>query len=433
MAGKFHLGWFLNFVADEWNDTWGDGGRDFTGEFFVEMAKDLERARFDFVLLEDKLMVSTAYGGTMEFDLKYGVNPKHDPVPLAVLMANATTRLGVIPTMSATFYPPFLLARLASTIDHLTKGRFGWNVVTSAEDRAAQNFGLDKLYEHDERYARAEEYLEVVSRLWESWEPDAIVRDYATSTYADHTKVHTIDFEGKYFKSRGPLNTAPSPQYRPTIAQAGASPPGRDLAAKHADTIVAGANGVAGMKAYRDDIHRRMEAAGRDPSHCKILYLASPVLGDTKEEAEAKARRWCTDPRFLEYTLAEISSITEIDFSAFDLDQPLPEDLTTNGERGALANFCSGGKDKTLRELVSGAGMTGNLDFTGTPRQVAEAMADVMDRVGGDGFLITSPVMRLNRRYVTEITDGLVPELRKMGLVRDEYNTTMLRDHLREF
>lgn len=247
------------------------------------------------------------------------------------------------------------------------------------------------------------------------------------------TKVHTIDFEGKYFKSRGPLNTAPSPQYRPTIAQAGASPPGRDLAAKHADTIVAGANGIAGMKAYRDDIHRRMEAAGRDPSHCKILYLASPVLGDTKEEAEAKAKLWCTDPRFLEYTLAEISSITEIDFSQFDLDKPLPENLTTNGERGALANFRSVGKDKTLRELVSGAGMTGNLDFTGTPRQVAEAMADVMDRVGGDGVLITSPVMRLNRRYVTEITDGLVPELRKMGLVRDEYNTTMLRDHLREF
>lgn len=312
MAGKFHLGWFLNFVADEWNGNWGDGGRDFTGEFYVEMARDLERARFDYVLIEDKLMVSTAYGGTMQHDLKHGVNPKHDPVPLAVLMANATTRLGVIPTMSTSFYPPFLLARLCSTVDHLSGGRFGWNVVTSGEDRAAQNFGLDKLYEHDERYARASEYLELVSRLWESWEPDAIVRDYETGTYADYTKVHTIDFEGKYFKSRGPLNTAPSPQYRPAIAQAGASPPGRELAAQHADTIVAPANGIEAMKAYRDDIHARMKANGRDPAHCKVLYIVAPVVGDTRQEALAKRERWFTSPRYIEYMLAEISSITSI-------------------------------------------------------------------------------------------------------------------------
>src|ERR1700704_3859226 len=247
MTDMFHLGWFLNFVADEWNGNWGDGGRDFTGDFYVEMAKDLERAKFDYVLIEDKLMVSTAYGGTMEHDLKHGVNPKHDPVPLAVLMANATARLGVLPTMRPISSPPFLLARLCSTIDHIARGRFGWNVVTSGEDRSAQNFGLDKLWEHDERYVRASEYMELVSKLWESWEPDAIERDYMTGTYANFKKVHTIDFEGKYFKSRGPLNTAPSPQYRPTIAQAGASPPGRELAAQHADTIVAPANGVEAM------------------------------------------------------------------------------------------------------------------------------------------------------------------------------------------
>jgi len=135
------------------------------------MAKDLERAKFDYVLIEDKLMVSTAYGGTMEHDLKHGVNPKHDPVPLAVLMANATARLGVVPTMSTSFYPPFLLARLCSTIDHIARGRFGWNVVTSGEDRSAQNFGLDKLYEHDERYVRASEYLELVSKLWSRGSP----------------------------------------------------------------------------------------------------------------------------------------------------------------------------------------------------------------------------------------------------------------------
>jgi FMN-dependent oxidoreductase (nitrilotriacetate monooxygenase family) len=428
----FHLGWFLNFVADEWNGTWGDGGRDFTGDFYVEVARDLERAKFDYVLIEDKLMVSTAYGGTMEYDLKHGVNPKHDPVPLAVLMANATSRLGVVPTMSTSFYPPFLLARLASTIDHIARGRFGWNVVTSAEDRSAQNFGLDKLWEHDERYVRAAEYLDLVTQLWESWEPDAVERDQMTGTYANFKKVHTVDFEGKYFKSRGPLNTAPSPQYRPTIAQAGASPPGRALAAQYADTIVTPANDVAAMKEYRDDIHARMAAIGRDPAHCKVLYLVSPIVADTHEEALAKRERWFSDPIYAEYMLAEISSITEIDFSQFELDEPLPE-LSTNGERGALASFLAGGKDKTLRELVTGSGFTSNIPFVGTPAEVAEEMGDVMAEIGGDGFLITSPVMRLNRRYVTEITDGLVPELQRRGLARPEYTTTMLRDHLREF
>jgi len=432
MSRMFHLGWFLNFVADEWNGAWGDGGRDFTGDFYVEMAKDLERAKFDYVLIEDKLMVSTAYGGTMEHDLKHGVNPKHDPVPLAVLMAAATSRLGVIPTMSTSFYPPFLLARLCSTVDHIARGRFGWNVVTSGEDRSAQNFGLDKLCEHDERYAMASEYLELVGKLWESWEPDAVERDHMTSTYANYKKVHTIDFVGKYYKSRGPLNTAPSPQYRPTIAQAGASPPGRELAARHADTIVAPANGVEEMKAYRDDIHARMKAIGRDPAHCKVLYVVSPIVADTHEEAVAKRDRWFNDPLYIEYMLAEISSITEIDFAQFDLDQPVPN-VTTNGERGSLESFLARGKGKTLREIVTGSGLTAKVPFIGTPAEVAEEMGAVMDEVGGDGYLITSPVMRLNRRYVTELTDGLIPELQKLGLTRSEYTTTMLRDHLREF
>jgi alkanesulfonate monooxygenase SsuD/methylene tetrahydromethanopterin reductase-like flavin-dependent oxidoreductase (luciferase family) len=244
--------------------------------------------------------------------------------------------------------------------------------------------------------------------------------------------VNTIDFEGKYFKSRGPLNTAPSPQYRPTIAQAGASPPGRELAAQHADTIVAPANGIEAMRAYREDIHVRMKANGRDPAHCKVLYLVSPIVADTTEEALAKRERWFTDPLYIEYMLAEISSITEIDFAQFDLDKPVPE-VTTNGERGALESFLARGKGKTLREIVTGSGLTANIPLIGTPAEVAEEMGAVMEQVGGDGYLITSPVMRLNRRYVTEITDGLVPELQKLGLTRSDYTTAMLRDHLREF
>ena len=179
--------------------------------------------------------------------------------------------------MSTSFYPPFLLARLCATIDHLARGRFGWNIVTSAEDRSAQNFGMEKLFEHDERYAMANEYLDLVTQLWDSWDADAVVMDRETHTYADFSKVRPIDFVGKYFKSRGPLNTVPSPQHRPTILQAGASPRGRAFAARAADSIVAVGTGVEGMREYRNDIRARAGVAGRNPDDIKLMFCVSPV------------------------------------------------------------------------------------------------------------------------------------------------------------
>jgi FMN-dependent oxidoreductase (nitrilotriacetate monooxygenase family) len=346
-------------------------------------------------------------------------------------MAYTTSRLGIVATMSSSFYPPWMLARLSSTIDHISHGRFGWNIVTSAEDRAAQNFGLDKLYEHDLRYDMADEYLDLVCQLWDSWEPDAVVRDRQAGVYADYTKVHTIDFEGRFYRSRGPLNTIRSPQGKPVLVQAGASPKGRQFAAKYADSIIAVGAGVAGMKAYRDDIRNRMEAMGRKPDDCKVLFLVSPIVGDTEQEAREKKSRWLDDPFFIEYALAEISSITEVDFSQFDLDKELP-DVWTNGERGSLDNFVQKGKGKTLRELAS-SGLSQAVDLTGTPDQVAEEMGAIMEEVGGDGFLITSPVMRLNHRYIVEIADGLVPALQRRGLARSGYGFEQFRDNLLEF
>jgi FMN-dependent oxidoreductase (nitrilotriacetate monooxygenase family) len=428
---RFHMGWFLNFVADEWNDTWGDGGRDWGGEFYVEMARDLERACFDYLIIEDKLMVADAYGASMEATLKHSIAPKHDPVPLAVLVAQATSRLGVVPTMSTSFYPPFLLARLCSTIDHIAKGRLGWNIVTSGEDRAAQNFGLDQLYEHDHRYEMAHEYLELVCQLWESWEPDAVVRDRETGVYADYTKVHTIDFEGRFYRSRGPLNTVRAPQGRPVLCQAGASPKGRDFASKYADTIIAYGSAPSEMKAFREDIRARMEAHGRKPDDCKVMYIIQPIVGDTESEAQAKQRRWFEDPLYIEARLSGIASITEVDFSRYDWDEVPPGDLTTNGERNSLESFLQKGSGKTLRQLAS-EGM-GQMDLVGTPEQVADQMAATMEEVGGDGFLITSPGRRLNRRYVAEITDGLVPALQRRGLTRTDYTFEQFRDNLLEF
>ncbi|MCK0195881.1 NtaA/DmoA family FMN-dependent monooxygenase [Ancylobacter sp. 6x-1] len=433
---RFHLAWFMNFTPDEWREPFGQGGKPWDGQFYIEMAQALERACFDLIMIEDKLMVPETYGASRDLSLKHAMMvPKADPAPLAVAMGMATQHLGVVATMSTMAYPPFMLARLSSTIDSLTKGRFGWNVVTSAEDLMAKNFGMDRLPPREDRYGMAEEYMEVVGKLFESWEPDAVVLDRANGIYADGSKVHSIDHKGTYYQVRGPLNTVPSPQGRPCYLQAGASPRGRDFAARHADAIVSVANGVAGMKEFRDDIRARAVKIGRDPDEIKVFFCITPSLGETEEEAQARYRRVTMSDNFATDVLISISAITEIDFAQFDLDKPLPEKLVTNGESGTLDKFQQWGSGKTLRELAAdgGGGLVSSLELIGTPAQVAEKMGEAMAEVGGDGFLITTPVLRVGRRYIAEITDGLVPELQRRGLVRSEYKHQLLRDNLREF
>lgn len=437
MAKRFHLGWFTNFTTDEWNGTFANGGDPWNGQFYVEMAQALERACFDYIMFEDKLAISEIYGGTSEAVLKnaLGMVPKGDPAPLAALIAGKTSKIGIVATLSTLGYPPFLLARLCSTIDSLAEGRFGWNIVTSAENAAAQNFGLDALPPRELRYDMAHEYMDLVYQLFESWDADAVVRDRETGTYADFNKVRRIDFEGRFFKCRGPLNTVRSPQGIPTRIQAGASPKGRDFAARHADAVVAVNQGVASMKAFRDDIRARAAAIGRDPDTVKVLYLVAPTLAETEAEAQAKYARMVEDPAFLEMNLCLVSSITDIDFKAFDLDQPLPEKLTTNGEQGSLDAFQQWGSGKTLRQLVNEAsgGLVSSVPLIGTPDSVAERMGEVMEEVGGDGFLITTPHLGVNRRMIVEVADGLVPALQRRGLMRTEYSGKTLRDNLLAF
>jgi FMN-dependent oxidoreductase (nitrilotriacetate monooxygenase family) len=359
--------------------------------------------------------------------------PKHDPAPLAALIGAATTNIGIVSTLSTLAYPPFLLARLAATLDHIAGGRYGWNIVTSGEDLAAQNFGMDKLPPRELRYEMADEYMQVVNQLFASWDADAVVLDRETDTYADYTKVRPIHFEGKYFKCRGPLNTAPSPQGRPTYVQAGGSPRGRAFAGKHADSIIAIMHGVKAMKEYRDDVRAKAEAAGRNPDDIKVLFLAAPVLGETEEEAREKYQRGVSSKSFIEQTLALFGSFTDIDFSQYDLDKPLPGKLTTNGEQGSLDAFQQFGSGKTLRQLTVENGPQSSIELIGTPDQVAEKMGATMEAVGGDGFLIKEPFHLTNRRYILEITEGLVPALQRRGLTRSVYTKDTLRETLKEF
>jgi long-chain alkane monooxygenase len=434
-AKPFHLGWFMNFTPGEWDHPLAAGGSPWSGEFYVDMAKALERACFDYIMIEDTLMVSETYGGTAEAGLKYAqMAPKHDPSPLAAIISVATRRMGVVATFSTLSYPPFMLARLCSTLDHIAGGRFGWNIVTSGEELAAQNFGMDHLPPRQLRYDMADEYVDLVCKLFDSWDPDAVVMDRATGTYADYRKVRPINFEGKFFKLRGPLNTVRSPQDQPVFVQAGGSPRGRAFAAKHADSIIAVANGVAGMKQYRDDVRGHAVKFGRNPDDAKVLFLVYPILAETDAEALAKYQRMISSPAFIERSLTGISSITDIDFSKFPLDEPLPP-LTTNGEQGSLDKFAQWGTGKTLRQLAMERfeAAEPELEFIGSPDTVAERMGQVMEAVGGDGFLISTPFQRTSRRFITEVTEGLVPALQRRGLARVAYTGTTLREVLREF
>jgi FMN-dependent oxidoreductase (nitrilotriacetate monooxygenase family) len=427
------MGWFLGlgFGVYGWNQQWsGNVPADVARPgLFVDMARSLERAGFDYMMIEDSSVVPDIYEGSLESSLRTGI-VRHDPMPLVPLLAQATEHIGIIATCATTFYPPFLAARLFTTLDHLTKGRVGINLVTASPHAAAQNYGYEKHFEHDLRYEMADEWMTLVSQLWESWEPDAVVLDEENGIFADYTKVHKIDFEGRFYKSRGPLNTVPGPQRRPVVCQAGGSPAGREVAAKHADTIVALVSSVESMKEYKQDISDRLIKHGRKPSDAKLLFLIAPVLGDTDAEARRKHERMQAGASAnLPGALAGMSYTSGIDFSKFDLDEPLP-DLTgmSNGHQSLVDDLQKIAGTRTLREVILGkvAG-EGALALVGSPDSVAEQMGEMMDYVGGDGFLISSPVTRKN---ITEIADGLAPALRRRGLMRNDYPHARFRDNL---
>lgn len=429
----FHMGWFIGrgYSVHAWNRPWSGtiGTSYMQPDLYIDLVRAMERACFDYVMIEDGSFVPDAYQGSPEWYLHNASTvPKHDPMPLVPLLAQGSSHLGIVATMTTGFYPPYLAARLGATLDHLTRGRVGLNLVTAHNDRTAQNFGLERHHEHDLRYEIADEWIQVVDKLWQSWEPDAIVADPETE-YADYRKVHPIDFVGKYFKSRGPLNMPPGPQRRPVICQAGLSPAGRAFASKYADTIVAVARGAAAAKRYRDDVRARMKGHGRSPDDCKVMFSVSLVLGETMEEARAKkARADAALADDLQAGLARLSFLSGVDFSKFPLDEPLGA-VQTNASRGLTTLLTSGTGKATLREMLTDPA-SGGIDFVGTPDSVAAEMGEAAQEMGGDGFMITEGV---TRRAISEITDGLAPALKRRGLIRGGYPHKLFRDNLLAF
>ena len=435
-AKPFHLAWFLQGSSIQaWGEEWSGNISEewMSADMFLDLARSIERACFDYLLIEDSIYIGQNWKNSRDMFLKHGMSvPRQEPSVVASLMMAATSRLGIVPTLSTFAYHPYLTARIVGTLDQVSGGRAGWNMVTGSSDYSGQNFGLDQLPEHDTRYEMAAEYIDVVTRLWDSWEPGAIVADRASGVLIDPSKVRTIDHKGQYYASRGPLNSGPCPQGRPVIAQAGGSAKGRETAARYADTIVAHPKGLAAMREYRDDVRARMVAAGRDPDACKVLFMATPVLAETEAEAQARAaQRGVATTEQVHRRLAQMGWTTNIDFSGYDLDAPVGE-LTTNGHQSSLANFLKKAGGRTLREaIIAYTSHGGCVDLVGTPDSVAAQMDDAMQEVGGDGWLLVLP--NVSRRSVAEITDGLVPALQQRGLVRRGYTHRQFRDNLLEF
>jgi FMN-dependent oxidoreductase (nitrilotriacetate monooxygenase family) len=438
MPKQFHLGWFLHGSSVQaWGEPWtGAIGRDWrVPELFCDMARALERACFDYLLIEDSSYIGESFGGSREIYLRNGLSvPRQDPSVIATLMAAATSRIGIVPTLSTFAYPPYLLARLVASLDQVSNGRIGWNMVTGSSDFAAMNYGLPGMPEHDLRYDMADEYMAAVNALWDSWEPGAILADTDSGVLVDHTKVHAVNFEGKWFKTRGPLNSGPCVQGRPVIAQAGGSARGRRFAAQHADTIVASVKGVAGMRAYRDDVRAHAIAAGRNPNDIKVLFTVAPELGDTMGEATLRHRqRLARAEAQVPNLLAHFGKITNIDFGQYDLDTPVDQlDLWTNGHQQLLDEFRRFAGKRSLRQaMFAYRGNPGSIELIGTPDAVASQMAEAMEEAGGDGFLLS--LGNVSRRAIAEVADGLVPALQARGLVRRAYEFTHFRDNLRAF
>jgi FMN-dependent oxidoreductase (nitrilotriacetate monooxygenase family) len=396
--------------------------------YWQRLARTLERGVFDAVFFADTPAASDQYKGGPETPLRYGVVwPTHDPMPLVAVMAAATERLGLGVTSSVTGTPPYLAYRKLSTLDYMSRGRLGWNVVTGhmqAEHRAIGN----PLMEHDERYDYADEYMDVCYALWDSFGEGAILKDRAAGLMADPDRIARVRHEGKYFRCHAVSPTLPSPQGRPVIFQAGSSGRGMQFAVKHAEAVFAIQPHVDAMRGFRQRLDAACTAAGKGPS--KILFGLHFVIGSS--DAHAQRRLEALRARVpLDAGLSRLSAPLGIDCSKLDPDQPL-EEVATQASRGMMESISRIGSDRgrrpTVRDAALQMGTTSGLpQVVGSPERIADEMERLWRESGGFGFNLSAATLP---GMMEEFVDHVVPILRRRGLVRGEYTGTTLRDHL---
>jgi FMN-dependent oxidoreductase (nitrilotriacetate monooxygenase family) len=418
----------LGYHPSAWRDPEvpPDGGMDL--KHAIRVAQTAERGLFDFVFLADHSAIVVHDLPKGAFGRNQEGNAEFEPLTLLAALSQATTKVGLVATASTTFHEPYQLARQFLSIDHMSGGRAGWNVVTSSRDAEAQNFGQDKILEKNLRYERAKEALDVVFGLWESWEEDAFPRDRKTGIFFDPAKMHPIEHVGKYFKVRGPLTLPRSPQGRPIIAQAGASVDGADFAASVADIVYALQTRFEDAQVFYKASKERAGKLGRNPHDMKILPGLLPIVARTTGDAQAKYKRLLSylDP------LVGLERLTRFfgDLSGHDLDGPLP-DLRPDVRlvsRAELNLRLAREHNWTIRQLYESTVIShGHHVAIGSPADVADVMERWIKEDAADGFNIVPAVLPSG---IDEFVELVIPELQRRKLFRTEYEGSTLRDHL---
>jgi alkanesulfonate monooxygenase len=399
-----------------------------TLEYWTDMARLLERGLFDSMFVADIFGIYDVYGGNADAAFRNAVEfPVNDPFLLVPAMAMVTKHLSFGITGTVTYEQPYSFARRLSTLDHLTNGRIAWNIVTGYMDSAAKAFGQDKQLPHDERYALADEYLEVVYKLWEgSWEEGAVLRDKVNRIFARPEKIHKVRHQGKYFRMDGYHICEPSPQRTPVLFQAGASSKGRQFAAQHAECVfISGPNRkvIAGVAS---DIRKLAAEQGRDPDSLILFAGVLVITGETDAEAQAKLADYRKHVS-IEGMLSLFGGYTGIDFAKYDVDQPL-EYVEVDAIQTLMENFTKADPTRrwTPRQIAEFLG-TGSASIVGSPSTVADELIGLMDETGVDGF---------NLRYlvspgdISAFVDLVVPELQRRGVYKTSYEEGTFREKL---
>ncbi|MBT7265859.1 MAG: LLM class flavin-dependent oxidoreductase [Rhodospirillaceae bacterium] len=395
---------------------------------YVEITQTAERGKMDMVFFQDSVAVRRANIEALSRSAQYIAN--FEPITLLSALAMVTSHIGLTATASTSYNEPFHVARKFASLDHISGGRAGWNLVTSVQDAEAQNFGRDAHYGHAERYERAREFAEVVKGLWDSWEDDAFVRDVESGLYFDRDKLHTLDHKGKHFSVKGPLNVPRPIQGHPVIVQAGASEAGMELAAEYAEVVFCSPNSIKVAQEYYANLKGRMEKFGRSPDDLKVLPGLSPVVASTMSEAEEKfdEMQAMIDPVVAKEILATV--LGYVDLSEYDLDDPVPELPETNASKSTVDELTTMAREEnlTIRELAMRvAGARGKLVMTGTPSHIADFMEDWLSNNATDGFNILPSVLPAS---LNDFVDMVIPELQKRDLFRTKYEGRTLRENL---
>lgn len=399
-------------------------------DHYIDLAQRAEVAHFDFVFLADALAVR--HGNLAALSRWPQYMAYFEPTTLIAAMSTVTSRIGFVATATTSYNEPYNIARRYASLDHISKGRVGWNVVTSSNQDEARNFSRSAHFDHSERYRRATEFIEIVKGLWDSWEDDAFVRDRESGLYFDPAKLHRLDHSGQDFQVRGPLNVARPPQGHPVIVQAGSSDTGRDFAAAFAEVIFTSQTNLDEAVAFRSDLHERAARIGRSPSEIRIMPGLNPIVGDTLEEAHEK-RDYLQSLISPELGLALLAPILpEVDLTACDVDRPIPMSLlreTTNASKSDLKRLVEQTEaGMTIRQIyMQYAGARGQNTVIGTAQDVADHMIRWADAGAVDGFLIQPAHLPVG---LSEFANRVVPLLQERGYFRSEYEGSTLREHL---